>query len=67
MREADHHHAVDNLLPLNLIKAISFFENLFAEDVVNEISHHDIHIRFACGGESAILHVLLPCSEIGFL
>jgi hypothetical protein len=62
--EANHHHAMDDLLSLSLVQATALFQDLFAQDVVDEISHHNIHIRFASGGEAAVLHCLLPGNEV---
>lgn len=66
MREHDHHHAVDDLLALSVgdFVAACAFKNFRAEDAVNEIFHHYVHIFFGGCGKSTRFNMLLPLLEI---
>jgi hypothetical protein len=62
MREHDHDHTVHNLLLFELSEGLSYWEifnfrmnfpkscscqNVLAKDILNEVSHCDIHVNFA--------------------
>ena len=42
-------------------------EDILSQNVVDEIFHHHIHVRFTGGGESTFLKILLPELEIELL
>ena len=65
--EADHHHAVDDLLSLVLVQTTALFEHFLAQDVVDEVSHHDVHVGLAGCGKATVLHGLLPGNEVALL
>lgn len=67
MGEADHHHAMDDLLSLVLVQTTALLEHLLAQDVVDEVSHHYVHVGFAGCGEATVLHGLLPSHEVALL
>lgn len=42
-------------------------EDILSQNVVDEVSHHHIHVGFASGGESTLFKILLPELEIELL
>jgi hypothetical protein len=82
MRENDHDHTVHNLLLLEFSKDLGYWEifnlrmdfpkscscqNVLAKDILNEVSHCDIHVNLAGRGDATLLEILLPKIKVCLL
>ena len=68
VREDNHNHWINDLLLFNIRHfVVCSIENLISKDVLNKLSHHDVHIDFGCSSEASLFHLLLPEMEISLL